>query len=133
MGTTAGRLSFVFFFSSRRRHTRFDCDWSSDVCSSDLDGALLVAGKLNECERVAHTLSHLRLITLSRAQAEGYVLEDVQVREERVVLKDHAEASAFGRKLCYVAPVKLYASGVGRLQSRNHSERSRLPTARRPY
>src|SRR2546430_3806739 len=29
-------LSFVFFFSSRRRHTRFDCDWSSDVCSSDL-------------------------------------------------------------------------------------------------
>src|SRR2546430_4531369 len=25
-----------FFFSSRRRHARFDCDWSSDVCSSDL-------------------------------------------------------------------------------------------------
>src|SRR5256886_14620938 len=30
----------VFFFSSRRRHTRFDCDWSSDVCSSDLRAAL---------------------------------------------------------------------------------------------
>src|SRR5688572_31218796 len=30
---------FFFFFSSRRRHTRFDCDWSSDVCSSDLAGA----------------------------------------------------------------------------------------------
>src|SRR2546427_6178512 len=28
---------FFFFFSSRRRHTRFDCDWSSDVCSSDLE------------------------------------------------------------------------------------------------
>src|SRR2546430_9885321 len=27
---------YIFFFSSRRRHTRFDCDWSSDVCSSDL-------------------------------------------------------------------------------------------------
>src|SRR5690606_40730109 len=27
---------FVFFFSSRRRHTRFSRDWSSDVCSSDL-------------------------------------------------------------------------------------------------
>src|SRR3990167_905493 len=26
----------MYFFSSRRRHTRFDCDWSSDVCSSDL-------------------------------------------------------------------------------------------------
>src|SRR5256886_10412681 len=29
-------VSLYFFFSSRRRHTRFDCDWSSDVCSSDL-------------------------------------------------------------------------------------------------
>src|SRR5260370_26043473 len=29
-------LVFAFFFSSRRRHTRFKCDWSSDVCSSDL-------------------------------------------------------------------------------------------------
>src|SRR2546429_3747323 len=27
---------FVFFFSSRRRHTRCSRDWSSDVCSSDL-------------------------------------------------------------------------------------------------
>src|SRR5689334_23863868 len=27
---------FCFFFSSRRRHTRWNCDWSSDVCSSDL-------------------------------------------------------------------------------------------------
>src|SRR2546430_10657199 len=32
-------LSVFFFFSSRRRHTRFDCDWSSDVCSSDLSKA----------------------------------------------------------------------------------------------
>src|SRR6266571_6073669 len=31
----------VFFFSSRRRHTRLTCDWSSDVCSSDLDRGLL--------------------------------------------------------------------------------------------
>src|SRR5260370_17522374 len=30
------RFVVFFFFSSRRRHTRFKCDWSSDVCSSDL-------------------------------------------------------------------------------------------------
>src|SRR6266481_9849131 len=30
---------FCFFFSSRRRHTRWNCDWSSDVCSSDLKAA----------------------------------------------------------------------------------------------
>src|SRR2546430_8335659 len=46
-------LIFVFFFfSSRRRHTRFDCDWSSDVCSSDLAALLAhifdVAKKLAE-------------------------------------------------------------------------------------
>src|SRR2546430_12127281 len=29
-------MCMLFFFSSRRRHTIFDCDWSSDVCSSDL-------------------------------------------------------------------------------------------------
>src|SRR5256886_9323154 len=33
---STNRESRFFFFSSRRRHTRFDCDWSSDVCSSDL-------------------------------------------------------------------------------------------------
>src|SRR6266480_5713787 len=31
----------IFFFSSRRRHTRLTCDWSSDVCSSDLLRAAL--------------------------------------------------------------------------------------------
>src|SRR5712692_7333783 len=31
-----GRYFVFFFFSSRRRHTRWNCDWSSDVCSSDL-------------------------------------------------------------------------------------------------
>src|SRR5256886_3646794 len=34
--TGGGSCCFFFFFSSRRRHTRFDCDWSSDVRSSDL-------------------------------------------------------------------------------------------------
>src|SRR2546430_9447310 len=34
-------VMFFFFFSSRRRHTRFDCDWSSDVCSSDLASGVL--------------------------------------------------------------------------------------------
>src|SRR5688572_1560487 len=43
----------LFFFSSRRRHTRFDCDWSSDVCSSDLKAGpsvAAVAGDLLDAE-----------------------------------------------------------------------------------
>src|SRR5690606_40723736 len=35
---------FSFFFSSRRRHTRFSRDWSSDVCSSDLVSSNLEFG-----------------------------------------------------------------------------------------
>src|SRR5256885_6706203 len=34
--STSSVYLFVFFFSSRRRHTRLQGDWSSDVCSSDL-------------------------------------------------------------------------------------------------
>src|SRR3954462_9603630 len=35
-------LATRFFFSSRRRHTRLSCDWSSDVCSSDLGGRRII-------------------------------------------------------------------------------------------
>src|SRR5260370_2659070 len=38
-----GFMRCRFFFSSRRRHTRFKCDWSSDVCSSDLSGEKMQA------------------------------------------------------------------------------------------
>src|SRR2546427_4793462 len=47
-------VCFVFFFfSSRRRHTRFDCDWSSDVCSSDLIRKMVASyvGENKEFER----------------------------------------------------------------------------------
>src|SRR5436305_11903010 len=41
---TAERTCFgVFFFSSRRRHTRCGRDWSSDVCSSDLSSSIRLA------------------------------------------------------------------------------------------
>src|SRR5215204_5880557 len=42
-----------FFFSSRRRHTRSLCDWSSDVCSSDLPAAALVVLALQGAVMVA--------------------------------------------------------------------------------
>src|SRR5690625_8038090 len=35
----------LFFFSSRRRHTRWPRDWSSDVCSSDLQGEVVPAAR----------------------------------------------------------------------------------------
>src|SRR6266480_5980997 len=68
-------LSFFFFFSSRRRHTRLTCDWSSDVCSSDLV-ALLVSG--------GHTLlldvpawGSYRLLGATRDDAAGEAFDKV--------------------------------------------------------
>src|SRR5690606_40245559 len=53
-------LIFLFFFSSRRRHTRFSRDWSSDVCSSDLHAVhLTMPGRGRQrhgIEIVAHQL-----------------------------------------------------------------------------
>src|SRR2546430_6524447 len=45
----------LLFFSSRRRHTRFDCDWSSDVCSSDLrnGNSILGIAAINGVRRAA--------------------------------------------------------------------------------
>src|SRR5882762_11310472 len=52
----------IFFFSSRRRHTRFKCDWSSDVCSSDLYGPGLSATGVNRldafCAATDYSLRH---------------------------------------------------------------------------
>src|SRR5256886_2826698 len=56
-----------FFFSSRRRHTRFDCDWSSDVCSSDLEiGELTRIGVALGTERDLKTLLELILTQARR-------------------------------------------------------------------
>src|SRR5690606_39884073 len=48
-----------FFFSSRRRHTRFSRDWSSDVCSSDLHhpGSVCPEGGRGRCAQRARSFS----------------------------------------------------------------------------
>src|SRR5204863_6986933 len=52
---------YVFFFSSRRRHTRSLRDWSSDVCSSDLPYLLLIPGIRNQASTIE--TSDRRLLT----------------------------------------------------------------------
>src|SRR5688572_15255357 len=47
---------FFFFFSSRRRHTRFDCDWSSDVCSSDLEGIRRARQEMTRADRILYVV-----------------------------------------------------------------------------
>src|SRR5205814_7107411 len=48
---------FLFFFSSRRRHTRCLSDWSSDVCSSDLSSRLIVCRHQQRRRRGPQTIN----------------------------------------------------------------------------
>src|SRR5438477_5175431 len=60
----------MFFFSSRRRHTRLTCDWSSDVCSSDLFAAEiqpLLKEKCVGCHGPTQQMSGYRLDRRSTA------------------------------------------------------------------
>src|SRR5690606_40264139 len=74
----ASIISF-FFFSSRRRHTRFSRDWSSDVCSSDLKPYRLDIYGLSKFfnERIAW------------AYQRRYGIETVGLRMATVWLPDH--------------------------------------------
>src|SRR6266480_709267 len=74
---------FFFFFSSRRRHTRLTCDWSSDVCSSDLwvqvvrDGGFDLAGtpyerRLAESGFVSGKSTHADRLATIRHVAERF-------------------------------------------------------------
>src|SRR2546421_2517716 len=80
-----------FFFSSRRRHTRSDRDWSSDVCSSDL----IPNRKMNDdqlkfsCEETRSSLGDAdRLGTTDKAEADLAQLYPHGRSEERRVGKE---------------------------------------------
>src|SRR2546428_5099298 len=69
-----------FFFSSRRRHTRSDRDWSSDVCSSDLLGKTL-RQRLDE-ERLAEARHALEQHVAAREHADEDVVDDLAVTDD---------------------------------------------------
>jgi hypothetical protein len=61
---------------------------------------------LDQFESAVHALFHFLFALVTCAQAERDVLEDVQVWEEGVVLKDHAEAASLGWEVCDVLILK---------------------------
>src|SRR5690606_39805949 len=76
---------YIFFYSSRRRHTRFSRDWSSDVCSSDLPGQLLVI----EVLRGVGDEPIQRGLVFARQREElidvlGMLVQDARSEERRV-------------------------------------------------
>src|SRR2546430_13452229 len=80
IGSSVVRLSF--FFSSRRRHTRFDCDWSSDVCSSDLNVVRVslqaLAAVLGGCQSL-HTNGRDEALSLPTESSARIALRTQQI------------------------------------------------------
>src|SRR5690606_39381971 len=76
----------VFFFSSRRRHTRFSRDWSSDVCSSDLNG-LGGAGFPTAVKLTARPQQKIHTLVINGTECEPYITaDDVLMREKAAEL-----------------------------------------------
>src|SRR5882762_5331240 len=77
--TSDGVYERIFFFSSRRRHTRFKCDWSSDVCSSDLSDAIvnaIVAERIDQTDCAKGFILDGYPRTLVQADAVESMLSD---------------------------------------------------------
>src|SRR5438034_11463877 len=93
-----------FFFSSRRRHTRSLCDWSSDVCSSDLERFVILQvvdvrwrehlENMDYLREGVHLRSMAQKDPLVEYTAEGHVMFDelnLSSREEVVSTLFHAQ------------------------------------------
>src|SRR2546426_9288913 len=72
--------AYCFFFSSRRRHTRLQGDWSSDVCSSDLDSRPQFP-----VEPVVRPLQIFACLALG--DGAGVSVNDTRVRSRTCVLR----------------------------------------------
>src|SRR5256886_17521034 len=104
-----------FFFSSRRRHTRFDCDWSSDVCSSDLylppSGEVLDLG----CGFGLFSLYYASI-------APGRFVRGLDLNGRRIAMARHAAARL---AIANVAYRQGDARDVGRSEERRVGEEGR--------
>src|SRR3712207_4556578 len=64
---------FFFFFSSRRRHTRYWRDWSSDVCSSDLEAKYQFTPKIAASLRYKYNGKYSNFSDFKQKEEEGYI------------------------------------------------------------
>src|SRR5260370_27157667 len=115
-----GVMLFVFF-SSRRRHTIFKCDWSSDVCSSDLDSHGQTPGLA--CLRLEPDCMYLEGIAGYQAAIRAHWFALISMIGNHGTAQDAAIRSAVGSTPGYVllttlggAPTWIYPPDYPQLQ-----------------
>src|SRR5690606_40704560 len=87
-------LYVFFFFSSRRRHTRFSRDWSSDVCSSDLPGDRRPGSNIKEFhEETRRTCRRLRAGLPAPCQGSRHRQRSDQDRKSTRLNSSHVKIS----------------------------------------
>src|SRR5207253_4385519 len=100
---------YFFFFSSRRRHTRWPRDWSSDVCSSDLEHDQRAGGGLGErsCQLQALSLAAaqrvqgLAQLEIPRAHADQRIERTAHVGKACERSEEHtSELQSRGHLVC---------------------------------
>src|SRR3712207_5988399 len=115
---------FYFFFSSRRRHTRYWRDWSSDVCSSDLISifalhpqyvdltrlpALKDAKKRNDFEALRQQLNALKQIDYEQVNnAKTTYLKELFAQEGKKMMKSAAFKAFFKESEQWLVPYAQY-------------------------
>src|SRR5256885_11179569 len=106
-----------FFFSSRRRHTRLQGDWSSDVCSSDLQklvAAAMTVAQLRLLQESTQTTPTLLLddpaAELDGERLQRFIEQVMRLRCQLVVTSLQAGSRLFG------APERTFRVEYGRVQ-----------------
>src|SRR2546426_5252597 len=101
-----------FFFSSRRRHTRLQGDWSSDVCSSDLVSG---AGSLEIKKGKATGTIVIKLSPAQKFSGEGTIT--YQINENLIatagIIVDENEKVTLKGALEFPKPIKLFEGAKG--------------------
>src|SRR3712207_8381896 len=103
----------TFFFSSRRRHTRYWRDWSSDVCSSDLGGYLKGIGKPN-LEEGVKKVGRTTELTVGKISAI-YATYVLKYNDKDVLFKDQiftTDMADYGDSGAILVDYKNYALGL---------------------
>src|SRR6201997_4175404 len=124
-------VPLLTFFSSRRRHTRWNCDWSSDVCSSDLDLEFEAdIEALIQREAMVVTVSHagyIKRVPLSTYRAQrrgGRGRAGMAIREEDF-LNQVFVASTHAPVLFFTSSGRVYKLKVHRLPAGTPQSRGR--------